>query len=184
MGRPPDSGALGAAQRRRRGPDRRRAQPLAVVRKVFFDTSVLVHGIIDFGTASDPAQQLMRTVARGDLERPATAWHCCLGFFSVTTRLPQEFRLSPDVAAVLVEEELLARLEVHPLPGAQQRDLVLAAASERLAGGRIYDAHIGQMALDSGASTLTTDNRRHFTTLLRHGLRVLTSAEAVAFLGL
>jgi hypothetical protein len=36
----------------------------------------------------------------------ATAWHCCLEFFSVATRLPPEFRVSPRDAATLVEEEV------------------------------------------------------------------------------
>ena len=43
----------------------------------------------------------------------------------------------------------------------------------------IYDAHIAEVAFRSGAHTLVTDNRRHFTSLLRHGVRVLTTAEFV-----
>ena len=68
---------------------------------VFLDTSVLLAGLIDFGPQSAPAQTLMHAVAEKRVDRPATAWHCCLEFFSVATRLPPEFRVSPDDASVL-----------------------------------------------------------------------------------
>lgn len=82
----------------------------------FFDTSVLIAGTIDFGRSSQHALLLMDAVADGRIDRPLTAWHCCLEFYSVTTRLPEE-------------------------------------------------------------------NRRHFTPLLRHGIRVLVSSELVDEIG-
>ncbi len=69
---------------------------------VFLDTSVLLAGLIDFGPQSAPAQSLMHAVAEGQLPKPGTAWHCCLEFFSVATRLPPEYRLTPVDAARLV----------------------------------------------------------------------------------
>jgi predicted nucleic acid-binding protein len=53
-------------------------------------------------------------------------------------------------------------------------------AADSILGGRIYDAHIGEVARSAGARSLVTDNRRHFTSLLRHGVRVLTSRELLA----
>jgi hypothetical protein len=67
---------------------------------IFFDTSVLVAGLIDFGPQSAPAQRLLHAVAEKKLTSPATAWHCCLEFFSVATRLPAEYRLSPGPPAL------------------------------------------------------------------------------------
>jgi len=61
----------------------------------FLDTSVLLAGLIDFGPQSAPAQRLLHAVAEKELQNAATAWHCCLEFFSVSTRLPPEFRLTP-----------------------------------------------------------------------------------------
>ena len=72
----------------------------------FLDTSVLVAGLIDFGPQSAPAQSLMHAVAEKRVAGPATAWHCCLEFFSVATRLPPEFRITPTDAALLLEEEV------------------------------------------------------------------------------
>jgi predicted nucleic acid-binding protein len=51
-------------------------------------------------------------------------------------------------------------------------------------GGRIYDAHIAEIARLAGARLVATENRRHFTPLLRHGIRVLVSAELSNEIGL
>jgi predicted nucleic acid-binding protein len=149
---------------------------------VFLDTSVLLAGLIDFGPTSAPAQSVMHTIAEGAVEAPATAWHCCLEFFSVSTRLPPEYRLTPQDAAMLIEQEIFARLAVHDLPAADRLPILKTAARDAIAGGRIYDAHIAEVARASGAHVVITDNRRHFLAALRYGLRVETPAEFLAAL--
>jgi predicted nucleic acid-binding protein len=147
---------------------------------VFLDTSVLLAGLVDFGPQSAPAQSLLHAVAEKQVTSAGTAWHCCLEFYSVATRLPEEFRLSPADCLRLVEEEILERLEVRDLPSRSRLPLLRAVAAEGLAGGRVYDAHIGEIARLAGARTVVTQNRRHFTSLLRHGVRVLTAEEHAA----
>ena len=149
---------------------------------VFLDTSVLLAGLVDFGPQSVPAQLLLHAVAEKQIPVPGTAWHCCLEFFSVSTRLPPEFRLSPDEAVRLLEEEVLARMAVHDLPSSDRLPMLHAAAREGTAGGRIYDAHIAETARAAGATVIVTDNRRHFLAALRHGIRVDTPADFVASL--
>jgi hypothetical protein len=56
----------------------------------FFDTSVLVAGMVDLGRESEAAIAVIDAVADARIRDPRTAWHCCLEFFSVTTRLPEE----------------------------------------------------------------------------------------------
>jgi len=51
---------------------------------------------------------------------------------------------------------------------------------DRIAGGRVYDAHIAEIARLSGAKAVVTDNRRHFTSLARHGIRIWSAEEFVA----
>jgi predicted nucleic acid-binding protein len=147
---------------------------------VFLDTSVLLAGLIDFGPQSAPAQSLLHAVAEKQVAAPLTAWHCCLEFFSVATRLPAEFRLTPADAAVLLDEEVFSRMAVHDLPAADRLPMLRAAARDVIAGGRIYDAHIAEVARASGADVVVTDNRRHFVSALRYGMRVETPAEFVA----
>ena len=143
----------------------------------FLDTSVLLAGIVDFGPQSGPAQSIMHAVAEKTLASPATAWHCCLEFYSVSTRLPPEFRLTPAEAARLLEDEVFGRLVVHDLPAGDRARLLRAAAEDGTAGGRIYDAHIAEVARAAEATVIVTDNRRHFLGALRHGIRVETPAE-------
>ncbi len=146
----------------------------------FLDTSVLVAGLIDFGPQSAPAQSVMHAVAEKTLAGVATAWHCCLEFYSVATRLPPEYRLTPGDAAGLLEEEVFARLAVHDLPAGDRRSFLRTTARDATAGGRIYDAHIAEVARSAGARVVVTDNRRHFIAALRYGLRVETPAEFLA----
>jgi predicted nucleic acid-binding protein len=147
---------------------------------VFLDTSVLLAGLVDFGPQSAPAQSLMHAVAEKQVAGPATAWHCCLEVFSVATRLPPEFRLTPADAARLLEQEVFGRMAVHDLPARDRLPMLAAAAKDGIAGGRVYDAHIADVARAAGAGVVVTDNRRHFLAALRHGLRVETPAEFLA----
>ena len=151
---------------------------MAVV--TFLDTSVLLAGLLDFGPQSAPAQSVLHAVAEKTIQSPGTAWHCCLEFYSVATRLPPEYRLTPADAVHLLQEELFGRMVVHDLPSADRAALLRSAAQDGIAGGRIYDAHIAEVARAAGATVIVTDNRRHFLSTLRHGIRVETPAE---FLG-
>ena len=144
---------------------------------VFLDTSVLLAGLVDFGPQSAPAQSLLHAVAEKHIASAGTAWHCCLEFFSVSTRLPPEYRLTPVDAVRLLEDEVFARMTVHDLPPADRLVLLKAAAQDGTAGGRIYDAHIAEIARAAGAPVVVTDNRRHFIAALRHAIRVETPAE-------
>jgi predicted nucleic acid-binding protein len=149
---------------------------------VFLDTSVLLAGLVDFGPQSAPAQSLLHAVSEKRVDAPATAWHCCLEFFSVATRLPPEFRVAPADAVTLLQAEVFSRMAVHDLPAADRAPLLLAAARDQIAGGRIYDAHIAEVARATGAHVVVTDNRRHFLSALRHGMRVETPAEFLSAL--
>jgi predicted nucleic acid-binding protein len=142
----------------------------------FLDTSVLLAGRVDFGPQSAPAQSLLHAVAEKQLTA-ATAWHCCLEFYSVATRMPPEFRLAPSDAVRLLEEEVFGRMAVHDLPAAGRLAMLKGAGHEGTTGGRIYDTHIAEVARAAGATVIVTDNRRHFIASLRHGIRVETPLE-------
>jgi predicted nucleic acid-binding protein len=126
------------------------------------------------------AQAVLRAVSEGPARRTLTAWHCCLEFYAVATRLPEEYRLSPADAGSLLEEELLGRFRVVELPVGARLELVRDVVRERVAGGRLYDAHIAETARRAGARLVVTDNVRHFSALRAHGIRVLDSAACAA----
>lgn len=149
---------------------------MALVTSVFFDTTVLLGGFIDFGESSIHAQKIVDAVADGVITDAQTAWHCCLEFYSVATRLPAGYRLAPN-QAVSILENIVSIFRVEQLPQDARRQFLATAAIERVAGGRIYDAHIAEIARLAGAGIVVTDNRRHFTLLMKHGVRVLRPKE-------
>lgn len=53
-------------------------------------------------------------------------------------------------------------------------------ANENIAGGRLYDAHIAEVARHAGAQMLVTDNLRHFGFIRRYGIEVLSAADFAA----
>jgi hypothetical protein len=146
----------------------------------FLDTSILLGGLIEMGEPSRFPQALMSAVVAGKIAPVCTAWHCCLEFLSVSTRLPPELRLTLPMALRLVEEEVLARFEVRELPADARPAFLRAVASDRIGGGRVYDAHIAEVARAARAGWVVTENRRHFTSLLRHGIKVVTAEELVS----
>lgn len=152
---------------------------MALLGPIFFDTSVLIAGLIELGETTDPAQRAMAGVAEGRVPSPTTAWHCCLEFYAVSTRLPEEYRLSPPDSLRLIEEEILARLRVRQLPEGRRRAFFRSAVEDRVAGGRLYDAHIAEIASCSSVKAVVTENRRHFSALSRRGIRVIGSADLV-----
>ena len=152
---------------------------MAGIAAVFVDTSVFVAGTIDVGPSSAPAQRVLDAVATGRVREPLTAWHCCLEYFSVTTRLPEEFRLDPAVALQLLQSEILARFRVHQLPETRLEPFLVEAVGAGAKGGRIYDSHIADVARHAGARCVVTDNLRDFGGLERMGIRVLDCARFV-----
>lgn len=151
---------------------------MASLGPVFFDTSVLLAGLLEsLGGESEDAHVILGAVAGGKVARASTAWHCCLEFYSVATRLPEEFRLTSQDALDLLKAEILPRFRIHQLPSTDYRELLEEAAYDKVTGGRIYDAHIASIARAARAKLVITSNRRHFASLLRHGIRVLDCRE-------
>lgn len=152
----------------------------AAERRVFLDTSVIVSGLVDQGKVSRAPQAIFDAIAAGDLGSPHTAWHCCLETFAVLTRLPRGLRIDPETAVHLVTEEILHRFEVHQMPPGEVEGFLASVAADTLVGGRIYDAQIAEVARHAAADVVVTDNRRHFTSLLRYSIPVQTAAEYAA----
>jgi predicted nucleic acid-binding protein len=150
---------------------------VAVVDIVFLDTSILLPGLLDMGSGSKSPREILLAIADSKIRHAVTAWHCCLEFYAVSTRLPQELRISPNEAARLIEESILARFHVSGLPASRWKGFFDSAARRDVAGGAIYDAHIAETALRAGAAVVVTENTRHFASLLPQGIRVVTAAE-------
>lgn len=146
----------------------------------FLDTSVLLGGLVEIPGRSAGALRVMDAAFAGELAPLLTAWHCCLELYAVATRLPEELRLPPEEALALLEEQIFPRFEIAQIPPDSGPAVLSAAVREAIAGGRVYDHHLAEVARLAGAAVVVTDNLRHFGVLLRHGLRLVNSEDLAA----
>ena len=151
---------------------------MAGLSNVFLDTSALIGGLVAVPSTSDAATSVLTAVAEKRCGRAITAWHCCLEFYSVTTRLPEEFRLSPDQALTLLQENVFEYLEITDLRASTRRDFFALSAQQQIAGGRVYDAHLAHIARQEKVDYVVTDNVRHFSDLASAGIAVLSCMAA------
>lgn len=151
---------------------------MASVGRVFFDTSVFVYGLLELSDDT-LSRRLIADVSEGSLKNAITAWHCCLEFFAVTTRLPNEARLLPSESLDILKESVLAHFEIVDLPARARVTTLEGAVRARVAGGRLYDFHIAETARHAEAEIVITGNLRNFQSLRMHGIEVLSPAEYV-----
>ena len=125
------------------------------------------------------AAELERRLGRG--ERLLVAAPALIEAYAVLTRLPPPHRLSAADAWALVEANFVAQATVVALEADAYVALLRHAATQEVAGGRVYDAVIGECARNARAEVLLTFNRRHFEPAAggRRGRRARTvNAEA------
>lgn len=152
---------------------------MAAVEPSFVDTSILVSALVEMGDASVASRTILEAVVGGRLKAVHTAWHCCLEFYAVATGLPPGLRVSPQVASQLLRENVIGKMAIEDLPMAARLPFLASAVTEKVAGGRVYDAHIAETARAAGAKIVVSSNRRHFFGLMRYGIRVMTPEEFV-----
>jgi predicted nucleic acid-binding protein len=97
-----------------------------------------------------------------DGERMAVPAHVLAESYAVLTRLPAPNRLSPGDASQLIDENFAKSALVVALSAKTYAAVLRKAVAQAVAGGRIYDALIGECARQAGAEALLTFNRRHF----------------------
>jgi len=91
------------------------------------------------------------------------AAHTLVETYSVLTRLPAPYRLSPVDCRTLLEANFPPEtVETVALSGEGYRRLIHGAPADNLSGGHIYDAVIAACARLGQVKTLLTFNERHF----------------------
>jgi hypothetical protein len=114
------------------------------------DTSVAVASL----DASHEAHGLCREVLV--THRPALAGHALFETFSVLTRLPAPFRLTPRTAVAVLDEAFPER---NWLSRDDHSALWPELARAGLGGGAVYDALVGWAARAAGQLLITRDRR-------------------------
>jgi len=149
------------------------------LRKVFLDTNVFMSGLLEV-SADSACRAILEALAARRLRSAVTAWHCCLEFFSVTTRLPPDYRLSAEAAIALLTEHVFNRVEVVDLPVEDAIGWLQRQAASEIRGGLIYDAHLAEIAHRSGCAVLVTSNVSDFRQVAPHGIEILNPQQFLA----
>ena len=139
--------------------------------KTAVDTSVLVAALLTEHDAHPRAHRGLEEV----LSTEATVIlpvHALLEAYSVMTRLPSPFRLSPQNAFQILRASFETRAKLVGFTP----DFWLFledASSQALAGGIIYDAQILASAIHGGANRILTLNQRDFERIKPEGFEVV-----------
>jgi predicted nucleic acid-binding protein len=125
------------------------------------DTNCIVAAVCSWHEHHDAAtNEIERRFALGErLHVPAPA---IVEAYAVLTRLPPPFRLSPSDAWALIEANFVSGGNVVALDASAYVDTLRLAVKSGIAGGRAYDAVIGQCASSAAVDILLTFNVRHF----------------------
>lgn len=92
--------------------------------------------------------------------------------YSVLTRLPPPYRISPAESLRLLEANFVAAGEILAPDADDYLALMRRCAAEGIQGGQVYDAVIAACARRAQPITLLTFNERHFQPFSAWGLAV------------
>lgn len=106
-------------------------------------------------------------------ERMVVAAPALIEAYSVLTRLPAPYRISPADALSLMEANFIRPVKIVALPPENYRAILRGAPAAGVSGGRIYDAIIAACARWENARTLLTFNASHFQPLAGPDLAVI-----------
>ncbi len=129
--------------------------------KVFFDTSVLVAGLVEAHPFHDRAFLWMEKANSGRIE-PLLSAHSYAETYSVLTKLPLKTRISPGMAYRLISMNLEPHFKAVSLSPKEYTYLIREAAVSGVKGGTVFDCLIGRAALKAGVDTFLTFNLKDF----------------------
>ena len=138
-----------SAARRRRGADRGRAQPLAV--SVFLDTQRAAGGTDRLRPAERAGALAAARRGRADAGTGVTAWHCCLEFYSVARGCRRSSGSRRPTRRGSSRRKSSGGWPCTTCRAATACRCSAPLAHDDVAGGRIYDAHIAEIARAAGA---------------------------------
>jgi predicted nucleic acid-binding protein len=99
--------------------------------------------------------------------------------YSVLTRIPPPYRITPTDALLLLESNFIGERRLVSLLDSAYKSLLRESAGLGITGGKIYDAVIAECAVQAGVDTLLTLNERHFQDLARNRLKMIVPGKRI-----
>lgn len=129
--------------------------------KLFFDTSVLVAGLVKSHPVHARAAPWLRRIQEG-VDTGFVSAHTLAELYAILTRLPIRPRISALTARTLIRRNILAFFEVVPLTESDYIAVIDRLARLGVVGGTVYDAVIMQAAAKIDADQIVTLNASDF----------------------
>lgn len=107
------------------------------------------------------------------------AVHALLETYAVLTRMPPPYRLAPQQAVHLLEQNFRKTVSCAGLDPDDCWPALKDFGDRGLAGGRVYDAMIARCCAQAGAGALLTWNARDFTSVTPPNLQIVQPANGV-----
>lgn len=126
--------------------------------KWFFDTSVLLPAFVEDHADHDRCLAVYAPSTKGVA---CCAAHSLAEVYAAVTRLPGDFRASPE-QAMLFLTDIKEHLTIVSLESDEYFRAIQQAALNGIVGGTVYDALLAACAIKAKAGTIYTDNERHF----------------------
>jgi predicted nucleic acid-binding protein len=140
---------------------------------VFFDTSVLVAGMVEPHPKHGRSRAWLERARAGEFEW-AVAGHSLAETYSVLTSLPVKPRISPGGARRLIRENIESSARIVTLTSADHGSVLDRMALLGIIGGNVYDALLAGAAEKAGARRLLTLNPEDFQKAWPEGKGIIT----------
>jgi predicted nucleic acid-binding protein len=129
--------------------------------KMLLDTSVLVAAMVEVHPAHEWAPPWLQRDKRKEVTA-VVASHTLAELYSILTRLPLQPQISPALAWKLIQENVLATIEVVSLLEDDYRAILEYLSQTGIVGGATYDALIVHAALKAMVDQIATLNAKDF----------------------
>lgn len=143
---------------------------------IFFDTSVIVAGLIEAHPAYEKSNQWLGKIV-SKKEKGFISVHTLAELYSSLTTIPVIPKLRPDQVNYLLEESILYNFEIYEFTKEDYMTVLKESALYAIKGGMIYDALHIHAARKVKAKTLLTLNLKHFLSIWPEGKKVIKSPE-------
>lgn len=130
--------------------------------KIFFDTSVLISGMIEAHPMHEISFPWLKRAKAKEFEWGVCS-HTLAELYATLTSMPLRPRITPAIAVKLLHENIEKEAQVVSLTGRDYLAAIKNISKLNLAGAIIYDAIIAQAAEKFGADHLLTHNEKDFS---------------------
>jgi predicted nucleic acid-binding protein len=132
--------------------------------KIFFDTSVLLAGMVEAHPLHGVSFPWLKRAKAGEFAWGVSA-HTLAELYATLTAIPSRPRITPEIARQLLHENIAKDAQVISLSTRDYLEVIKNISNLNLSGAVIYDALIAHGATKFGADHLLTLNQKDFSRL-------------------